>query len=146
MAEAVVWPVFAYVPGKTQRHPEGAFDEIRATAKPDLSAAELADCQAFRTGLLYLDAGFHWEAHEVLEPVWMVLPDDSEDRRFVQALIQLANGLLKLKMDRPKAALRLAGIARDLVPDRRTGVLMTVEIEETHQMIDSLEALANDAL
>ncbi|WP_213545720.1 DUF309 domain-containing protein [Vannielia litorea] len=102
-------PAYAYVPGRTQRHPEGAFDAIRATAEPEPLASE-----ALRTGLDWIDAGYFWEAHEVLEPVWMALPDGPA-RTGVQALIQLANAGLKARMARPAAALRLCDIAARLI-------------------------------
>ena len=37
----------------------------------------------------------------------MALEEGSDERRLLQALIQLANAQLKLKMQRPKAAKRL---------------------------------------
>lgn len=138
-------PARAYVPGRNERHPEGAFDALRRTAAPCRDAAELARCDAFRAGLRFLDAGYFWEAHEVLEPVWMVLPDGSVERRFVQGLIQLANGRLKLVMGRPKAALRLVGMARALVPPvERAATVMTLEVREVHRRIDALERDASE--
>ena len=115
-------PAHAYVPGRTPRHPEGAFDAIRSSVRPGMDAAALARSAAFRTGLRYLDDAYHWEAHELLEPVWMALPEGA-DRRFVQGLIQLANGLLKLRMGRPKAAARLAGIAEALLGGQEERVM-----------------------
>ncbi len=107
-------PLHAYIPGETDRHPDGAFDGIRASARPGMSAEDLATCAAFSTGVLYLEQGYFWEAHEVLEPVWMALPEASAERYAVQALIQIANARLKLRMDRPRAALRLCDMAEDL--------------------------------
>ena len=97
------------------RHPEGAFDGIRATANPGLIIEQLAECEAFVIGLSYIQSGFFWEAHEVLEPVWMLLPNPSRERAFVQGVIQIANGLLKLEMGRHKAAARLLVISTDLL-------------------------------
>ncbi|MFY0634129.1 MAG: DUF309 domain-containing protein [Vannielia sp.] len=104
-------PEYAYVPGQTPRHPEGAFDALRDTVDP-----EPMQSQALRTGLDWIDAGYFWEAHEVLEPVWLVLPD-GPDRTGIQALIQLANAGLKQRMQRPEAALRLCGIAARLIEE-----------------------------
>ena len=146
MAEADIWPTHAYVPGKTPRHKEGAFDSIRETAQEGLSPDELAECAAFRIGLRYLDAGFYWEAHELFEPVWMVLPDPGHERQFVQGLIQLANGYLKIRMERPKAAARLAHIARALVTDKVHGTVMGVDRRKIAEMIDSLERSLNDEI
>ncbi|ASP22948.1 hypothetical protein ANTHELSMS3_04345 [Antarctobacter heliothermus] len=135
-------PAQAYVPGRTARPPEGLFDPIRASAQPGMTPADLAHSDAFRHGLFYLERGFYWEAHEVLEPVWMVLPEGSAERRFVQALIQTANGQLKLRMDRPKAALRLCAIVRELLPEARGVQIMTFGADRVHAMIDSIEVIA----
>lgn len=139
----MIWPEQAYVPGQTPRHPEGLFDAVRDTALPSATVEELAQCPAFRHGLMYQRAGFYWEAHEVFEPVWMVLPEPSVERRFVQSLIQIANGYLKVEMKRPKAAMRLSGIARELLPISRDGAIMGVELWAVHELIDSLAELAN---
>lgn len=106
------FPPFAHVPGANARHPEGTFAALRATARPGMTESELAACPAFRAGLAYLHAGFPWEAHEVLEPVWMALPEGPA-RQMVQALIQLANARLKERMGRPRAAARLRAQAAD---------------------------------
>lgn len=131
-------PDYAYVPGHNQRHSEDAFDALRETALHGQNAAQLATCEAFRAGLQFFHSGYYWEAHEVLEPVWMVLPEGCVERRFVQGLIQLANGCLKLRMGRPKAALRLVGQARGLVPSEAK-TIMTLDVQDVHRWIDALE-------
>jgi len=138
---AIELPAHAYIPGQNERHPEGAFDHIRQTAVSGQTAAELARSQAFLSGLQFIESGYYWEAHEVLESVWMVLPEDTIERSFIQGLIQLANGHLKLHMGRPKAALRLVGQARALVPTGAlTSTIMMHDVSEVHRQIDNLES------
>ena len=140
-------PTHAYVPGRTPRHPEGTFDALRDTARAGQMPDVLAQSAAFRAGLHYLDTGFYWEAHEVLEPVWMALPQGSAERFFVQALIQLANGRLKLVMERPKAALRLALIARDHLGDSLARArVMDQPVATVARAIDDLERQAKNAI
>ncbi|WP_245189077.1 DUF309 domain-containing protein [Mameliella alba] len=138
-------PTHAHVPGQNARHPEGAFDHIRASAQPGMTPADLAESDAFRHGLFYIDSGFYWEAHEVLEPIWMALPG-GQDRRFLQALIQAANAFLKREMMRPGAARRLCGIARDLLPASREAWVMGIGAGRIHAMLDSLEGDLGSAL
>ncbi|PWE34380.1 hypothetical protein DDZ14_01350 [Maritimibacter sp. 55A14] len=57
--------------------------------------------------------GFYWEAHEVLEPVWMNAPPNSRERHMVQAVIHLANAGLKRRMGKPRAAARLDALAAE---------------------------------
>lgn len=100
-------PPHAYVPGQNTRHPEEWFDAVKRSVSSDLPLEDLQHTAAFRAGLIYLDAGFYWECHEVLEAVWMHTPKDTTERALVQALIQLANAQLKVLMERPRAARRL---------------------------------------
>ena len=66
-----------------------------------------ADDRALRYGLALNDAGFFWEAHEILEAVWKVAPQRGRDRILLRACIQVANANLKLSLQRPRAAHRL---------------------------------------
>lgn len=145
MAE-IFRPSYAYIPGQTPRHPEDAFDAIRDTAQAGMTPVDLAACDAFQTGLSYIETGFYWEAHEVLEPVWMVLENPSDDRQFVQALIQIANASLKLEMGRPKAALRLVAISRGLLDGLDARSLMGVEKRKLCERLDVLEVQSKYAI
>lgn len=138
-----VWPPHAYVPGKTPRHAENTFDTIRDTAQAGLSPDQLAETSAFLAGMRYLEAGFYWEAHEVFEPVWMALPDPCAERQFVQGLIQIANGLLKIKMGKPKAAARLHDIASPLVSGRE---VMGVDPDKVRVLLESLRQKIEEEL
>lgn len=104
-------PPHAYVPGRTRRHAEDAFADLRGSVRPGMTPGELARTAAWRAGWLYLRRGYFWEAHEVLEPVWMQTPPNSVERHMVQAAIQLANAALKQRMRRPRAVRRLCDIA-----------------------------------
>lgn len=107
-------PDFAYIPGQTPRHPERTFDDLRQTARAGMSASDLLQCDAWKAGLHFLETGFYWEAHEVIEPVWLALPAGPE-RQLARAVIQLANAELKQKMRRGNAVARLCAIAEDLL-------------------------------
>jgi Domain of unknown function (DUF309) len=66
-----------------------------------------ADDPVLCYGLALNDAGFFWEAHEILEAVWKVAPQRGRDRILLRACIQVANANLKLSLQRPRAAYRL---------------------------------------
>ena len=112
-------PAHAYVPGETPRHPEGAFDAIRESVTPGLAPEALAGTQAWRTGLCWLDEGYYWEAHEVLEPVWMAAPPNAPERHMARAAIQCANARLKRAMGLPRAAARLEAQVAALLAEVR---------------------------
>jgi hypothetical protein len=118
-------PPHAYVPGQTARHPEDWFDAIKADVGTGLP---IEQTQAWRAGLLYLEQGYFWECHEVLEAVWMVLANPSAERNMTQAIIQLANGRLKLAMGKPRATLRLCGMVQDLLAGCH-GAILGIEVD-----------------
>lgn len=102
-------PPHAYVPGRTQRHPEGWFDPLKADVIEGMTEAVMERSLAWRAGVIYRAEGYFWECHEVLEALWLAAPDGPL-RSYVQAVIQLANAQLKEKMGRPNAARRLCDI------------------------------------
>ncbi len=105
----VIRPSHAYVPGVTQRHPENAFDHLKAGIGKGMSETAMRDSLAWRAAQDYRAQGYFWECHEVLETLWMAA-EDGPVRSYLQAVIQLANAQLKVKMGRPKAAMRLCDI------------------------------------
>ncbi len=107
LPDVVCLPPHAYVPGQTPRHPEDWFDTIKASASDGVPLDQLHQTEAWRAGRAYFDAGYFWECHEVLEAIWLQTPDPSPERAMTQAVIQLANARLKLRMDMPRAARRL---------------------------------------
>lgn len=106
-------PAHAYLPGMTARHPEGCFDGLKGGLEPGMNWGRIAASPAWRNGIALLRHGYYWEAHEVLEAVWMHTAPDTAERALVQGVIQIANARLKLAMGRAKAAARIAGMAAD---------------------------------
>ena len=139
-------PEHAYVPGLTARHAEGCFEPICATAQKGMSAEQLAQSEAFCTGLYYLQRGYFWEAHELFEPVWMALEEGSEERRLLQALIQLANAQLKVRMHRPKAASRLCIMVRGLLEKLTGARVMGQDISQIMARLEAVEARVDSEL
>src|ERR1700688_3340172 len=106
-------PQWAYVPGETA---EAAADyETLAQAKllvPSRFRGYVpARHPAQRYGLALNDAGYFWEAQEILETVWAAAPQGGRERILLRACIQIANANLRLRMLKPHAAARLLGEA-----------------------------------
>jgi hypothetical protein len=100
-------PPHAYVPGFSPRHPASLFDVIKKSVPAGMPAEDLHATRAFMAGRRFFEAGYFWECHEALEPIWMQTRDPSPERDMVLALIQLANARLKIEMRQPRAARRL---------------------------------------
>ena len=111
----VLVPPHAHVPGLNARHPEDWFDHIKASVSDETPIQLLGQTEAWQVGLSYFHDGYFWECHEVLEAVWMRAPDPSPDRTLIQAMIQLANARLKIRMGKPNAARRLCIMVDDLL-------------------------------
>ena len=131
-------PSHRHIPGRTARHPDGAFDAIRSRAlRPTSSTTALLN-PAWVYGLRLLEAGFWWETHEVLETVWLNALPNSPERQMVQGVIQLANATLKLEMARPNAARRLCDMAEGFVLASGRDPVMGLDVEDVLQAVRSL--------
>ncbi len=104
-------PSYRHLPGVNARPRDGVLARIAQTAPEVTASADALSNPAWRHGVAFLKAGFYWEAHEVLEPVWLNAPPNSRERALVQGTIQFANAALKALLDRPNATRRLAEIA-----------------------------------
>ncbi len=68
---------------------------------------------AWLYGLRLLRNRYYWEAHEVLESVWINATPNSRERHLVQGAIHLSNAALKVRMNRIDASLRLCELAEE---------------------------------
>ena len=100
-------PPHAYIPGQTQRHHEAQFDDVISKIPDNVDLETLQTLPAFHTALNYMQHGFHWEAHEILEAIWMNTALNSVERLFTQCVIHLANANLKHIMKRETATQKI---------------------------------------
>jgi uncharacterized protein len=116
-------PSRAFVPGKTRR-PERA----ESVTRESIGAERWRDDEDYLFGVDLYDAGFLWEAHEAWERVWRASADELQ-RTYLQGLIQCAAACLRLAMEEPGGAPRLARAAGEKLelvarraPDRYMGL------------------------
>lgn len=136
-----------HLPGRTAR-PTGGPVLAAAADAPDRTDPEAwTGNAAYGYGFRLLASGFFWEAHEVWEPVWAGCAPNSRARALLQGLIQSANTGLKLALDRPAAARKLAVHAADCfasaaggptAPDRVMGVNPTRASEAMRAIAERL--------
>lgn len=137
-------PPHAYVPGRTARHDPAIFAAYHDSVREGMAPDDLAQTAAWRAGWHLIENGFFWEAHEVLEPVWMQLRPGSEEREFVQGIIQLANAALKREMGRPKAVRRLcAMVERHLTACSDRPEVMGLRLAGVRACLDRVGAESN---
>jgi hypothetical protein len=121
-------PEWAYVPGEpADSEPDHeTLWQAKALVPAQFFGFVPARHPALRYGIALNDAGYFWEAQEVLEAVWAAAPQRGRERILLRACIQIANANLKLRMQKPHATARLWNEAlvaiRDLLSRRSTGV------------------------
>lgn len=115
----LILPDRPHFPGLTPRPAEALFAPLKAALLPGMTPADLLRSRAFAEGLRLIEAGYFWEAHELLEAVWMPLPPAGAERVLLSGLIQLANAGLKRRMGREAAALRILALAEAALAEAR---------------------------
>src|SRR5712671_7638917 len=106
-------PQWAYVPGETAEA-EADHDTLwqaKALVPSRFQDFVPARHPALRYAIALNDAGYFWEAQEILEAVWAAAPQGGRERILLRACIQIANANLRLRMKKPHAAARLLGEA-----------------------------------
>jgi hypothetical protein len=106
-------PQWAYVPGEMT---EDDADHDTLWKAKSLVPSRFRDYvparhPALRYGLLLNDRGYFWESQEILETVWAAAPQGGRERILLRACIHVANGNLRLRMQRSHSAGRLFGDA-----------------------------------
>src|SRR6476646_3180051 len=104
-------PGWAHVTGETTEADPDALWRAKALVPSRFCDFVPARHPALRYGIALNDAGYFWEAKEVLEAVWAAAPQGGRERILLRACIQVANANLKLRMMKPHAAARLLGEA-----------------------------------
>ena len=82
-------------------------DEIISSIPSAINFETLQTLPAFQAALNFMQHGFHWEAHEILEAIWMKTAQNSIERLFTQCIIHLANANLKHIMKRETATQKI---------------------------------------
>jgi DUF309 family protein family protein len=102
-------PEWAYVPGETV-HGEPDHDtlwQVKTLVPARFGGFVPARHPALRYGIALNDAGYFWEAQEVLEAVWAAAPQGGRERLLLRVCIQSASANLKLRIGKPNASARL---------------------------------------
>lgn len=107
-------PSHRHVPGVNQRHDEGFADHVIGTL-PDviLDTRDNAVMAVWQYALQLMAKRYYWEAHEVLEAVWMRTLPNSREYHLARAVIQVTNAGLKARMNRPAAVAKLRAQAAE---------------------------------
>jgi DUF309 family protein family protein len=113
-ANNVPLPQWAYVPGEMAEDDANRDTLWKAKSLVPSRFRDYAPARhpALRYGLALNDRGYFWESQEVLEAVWAAAPQGGRERILLRACILIANANLRLRIQKPHAASRLLGEAR----------------------------------
>ncbi len=107
------FPAYAYTPGRDphpRTDPRGHSYRLPGATTPQMTyrpPESWRDCPDYLYGCDLYNHAYWWEAHEVWEGLWHLAPRVGMQRRFLQGLIQLSIGHLKLRMGAVDDARRL---------------------------------------
>ena len=102
-------PARRYLPGRGPRPRDASGGEALSWASR--FEEDLGECGAYRYGVDLFNASFYWEAHEAWEEVWQAAGPKSPLGVQLRGLIQMTAALLKVELDEPIGARRLAARA-----------------------------------
>jgi hypothetical protein len=79
--------------------------------------------------------GYWWEAHEVLEDLWIKAGKTTLTAKFIQGIIQISAALLKDSQLSPQGASRLAskGLSKLRL---RSGIFLGIDVQEFGQKVE----------
>lgn len=99
------------MPGKTShptRDPTGHSYNKSVKEFPEFHPKEWSTCKEYLFGIDLFNFSYWWEAHEVLEAVWIAAGRNTDTGLFVQGLIQISAAHLKGWQGNHAAARKLA--------------------------------------
>ena len=106
-------PRWAYVPGECDEADADyeTLAQVAVLVPPRFGGYVPARHPALRYGLTLNDRGYFWESQEILEAVWAAAPQGGRERILLRACILIATANLRLRMQKPHAAVRMLGEA-----------------------------------
>jgi hypothetical protein len=139
-------PPYRYLPGRAPHpfrhadghhhfHPDPLPDPLFDPARP------WTEDRRYRHGLDLYAAGFWWEAHELWEAIWRVVPRERPERELLQALIQSAACRVKWALGGLRAARHLRGRVRVRFERVRTAcgsTLWGIDLDAWEHELDAL--------
>ena len=111
IAAGLALPDHAHLPGMNARSEDDVLEQAKVLASPQTRSRDWRENVAWLYGVRLIREGYYWEAHEVLETVWMNAAPNSREKALVQALIHGANARLKQKLGKSNAASRLVALS-----------------------------------
>jgi len=133
------FPSNRYIPGQgmhPRKSPYGSHIPELPTSSIKFGAKTWRDSFRYLYAIDLFNYGYWWEAHEVLEDLWIVTGKETLTGRFIQGLIQICAALLKETQSIHSGALRLAekGLSKILL---RPDVFLGLDVTRFRDCVES---------
>lgn len=131
-------------PGQNERPDENspALLEFLELHNKPVNSENWQENRVYLTGWALFEAEYYWEAHHLWEAVWLGALEKSPEKYMMEGLIQLANTLLKIRMGRKTAALKLISLSESKIREaflRPSISLMGIEKDEVLEEMSLLK-------
>jgi len=103
-------PTHKYIPGEgihPSRHPKGSHIPRLPEEPQPFSDSTRHNSPRYLYAIDLFNSGYYWEAHEVLEELWVSTGRTTPTGQFLQGLIQIAAAVLKQTQNKHQPARRL---------------------------------------
>ncbi len=144
-----LFPPYAYVPGHGPHpvvHPAGHSHGAPIRTIPAVTEENWVGHKEYQDGIALFNAGYFWEAHETWEGAWRATPEPRV-RSLLQALIQLAAAIVKMREGRFGGVPAFAGRIREKLASMAAGLprgqrIVGVDPGEIEVALRAVEAAA----
>lgn len=131
------FPARRYLPGEDihpSKQPSGDHMPKCAFSSTAFGVQTWRDSDRYLYAIDLFNAGYWWEAHEILEDIWREVGPKTPIGLFIQGLIQVAASLIKKTQAFHRGAHRLSekGLPKILV---QSGVFLGIDVREFSQDI-----------
>ena len=132
-------PSRKYIPGEGP-HPRKNPENFHIPPLPSCVLKSEKDdwrkCARYLYAIELFNLGYWWEAHEVLEGLWMQAGRKTQLALFIQGIIQIAAALLKYSQGNMKGALLLSDRGLEKIR-RRKGVYLGIDADEFADRVEN---------
>ncbi|MEM7343829.1 MAG: DUF309 domain-containing protein [Chloroflexota bacterium] len=125
------FPSRIYKPGQgihPRKDPNGLHIPEVPDSETPFGVDSWQDSQRYLYAIDLFNFGYWWEAHEVLEDLWIETGKTTELAQFIQAIIQISAAFLKVSLDSRRGGYRLMTKAFPKL-DLQTGIFLGIEVE-----------------
>ena len=146
MSFASYFPGEAHRPGQNERPDENSpalLNLLEGQIKP-VKSENWQENKVYLTGWTLFDAQYYWEAHHLWEAVWLGTLEKNPEKYLMEGLIQLTNTLLKIRLGRKKAALKLISLSESKINEAFIGSSMELMGVEKNEVLEGLACLKQE--